>query len=555
MLTLRWLWGTLRGCAHRLTLCPEELLVPTLRIHREGVLLVEHRLRPGRTTIGRADSCDLALPGETVSRVHCILDGRDGQWTIIDRSRHGTTIDGVPTTGARAVVADGSQIGVGPFLLELSLELGAAAPTAPREPEHSHELVLAHDGGSFAVERARLTITEGPNAGDVHILEATRISLGGPGSGLVLADPLLARHHCWLRVARGRVMLEPGAGPVQFDGHRLREITPIQSEEQFRIGDTMLQVGRDQQDELPYAQRFGDLVGESDAMRRLFGTLRRMAGHHYTMLVIGESGTGKELIARGVHDHSKRSERAFVALNCGAISPTLFESELFGHEKGAFTGADKRRAGAFQQADGGTLFLDEIGELPEDAQAKLLRALETGEVRRVGGNAVEFPDVRVVAATNRDLAREVQEGRFREDLFFRLAVLSVQVPPLRDRIDDVPILAATLCRALGGAELTAGAMELLQRHRWPGNVRELRNVLTRAYVMHGSRIDKDALSFHQLGPPPAPARPQKADGEAAEKAYLESILESNGGNRSAAARELGVARSTLHYKLKKHNLM
>ena len=530
--------------------------MPTLRVFREGNLLVEQRLRPGRTSIGRADSCDLALPGDTVSRVHCILSSAQdgGGWTLIDRSRHGTTVDGQPCTG-RTAVAGGSHIGVGPFTLELHLGGGPAALTAPREPDHGHELMLAHDGASMAVERARLTVTGGPGAPEVHLLRAPRVSIGGRGSDIVIANPALLPEHAWLRVARGRVMVEPGRGPVHLDGLRVRTITPIHPGEDFRMGETVLKVDREHLEESPVARRFGELVGEAQAMQRLFGTLRRMAGHHYTVLIIGESGTGKELIARGIHDHSNRSDRPFVALNCGAISPTLFESELFGHEKGAFTGADQRRAGAFQAADGGTLFLDEIGELPEEAQAKLLRALETGEVRRVGGSQVEIPDVRVVAATNRDLGAEVRAGRFREDLFFRLAVLSVRVPPLRDRLGDLPVLCQTLCRGLGPEVMVTGdALGLLRRHRWPGNVRELRNVLTRAYVMHGPRIDAPALSFHQLAPAPAPRAPAWDEG-ASEKAYLKAVLERHGGNRSATARELGVARSTLHHKLRKHGLM
>jgi DNA-binding NtrC family response regulator len=527
--------------------------MPTLRIYRSGDLLVEQRLREGSTSIGRADSCDLALPGDIVSRVHCVLMGQGGRWMLVDRSRHGTTVDGEPARG-RVELRDGSTIGIGDFTLSFSLGGGPAAMTAPREPDRGHELMVAHDGESLAVERARLTVVSGPGAGEVFVLRAPRVSVGGRGSHLVIDNPALFAEHCFLRVARGRVMIEPGRGPVRLDGQRVRAITPIRPGEDFRMGETVLRVDREHLEETPEAGAFGELVGESEAMRRLFGTLRRMAGHHYTVLIIGESGTGKELIARGIHDHSGRSQRPFVALNCGAISPTLFESELFGHEKGAFTGADSRRAGAFQDADGGTLFLDEIGELPEDAQAKLLRVLETGEVRRVGSTKVEVPDVRVVAATNRDLAREVRLGRFREDLFFRLAVLSVHVPPLRDRMSDLPVLCSALCRTLGPqVHVTDAGLEQLRRHRWPGNVRELRNVLTRAYVLHGPRIGPEALSFHQLpAAVPPPPVPQSGDSE---RTYLVAMLDHHDGNRSAVARELGIARSTLLYKMRRFGLI
>jgi transcriptional regulator with PAS, ATPase and Fis domain len=289
-------------------------------------------------------------------------------------------------------------------------------------------------------------------------------------------------------------------------------------------------------------------------MKRLFGVLRRVSGHHYPVLVVGESGTGKELVARGIHEHSPRAERRFIAVNCGAIPAPLFESELFGYEKGAFTGADRQKDGVFHDADGGTLFLDEVGELPEDAQAKLLRVLETGEVRRVGGTEVRHPDVRIVAATNRDLTKAVAAGGFREDLFFRLAVLSVEVPPLRERTEDIAILAQSLCARLHpDAAVSSEALEVLIRHAWPGNVRELRNVLTRAYVMGGPGIEVSSLSFHQLSSSSEPEPlVQLAFVDNAERAYIAQVIRRNGGNRSAAARELGMARSTLLYKLRKY---
>ena len=531
--------------------------MPSLRFFRGDDLLIDFRLRPGRTTIGRADACDVALPGETVSRTHFLVQGdRDG-WSVVDRSRHGIHLDGLRVQ-ERAVLKDGSVLTFGSYRVEVSLFGREARPTAPQEPDQTHELLLASDGNGLRVERAVVEVVEGPDAGRTVLLRHPRLSIGGPGSHIELTDPGLVRDHAWLRVSRGRAMVEPGSGASFLDGQRVRDVTPLAGDESFRIGRTTLQVRRDQSEELPLAARFGDMVAESRSMQQLFGTLRRMAGHHYTVLVMGESGTGKELIARGVHHHSPRADAPFVALNCGAITDTLFESELFGHEKGAFTGADSRRDGAFLDADGGTLFLDEVGELPEGAQAKLLRVLETGEVRRVGATEVSYPDVRIVAATNRDLAQAVRDGGFREDLFFRLAVLLVQVPPLRQRPEDLPLLCQTICRALHPTcRATPEALDVLARHDWPGNVRELRNVLTRAYVLGGAEIGPDALSFHRIAglPEGAPSAAPRANLAEAERAYLASVLARAGGNRSAAARELGLARSTLHYKLKKHGLV
>jgi DNA-binding NtrC family response regulator len=293
------------------------------------------------------------------------------------------------------------------------------------------------------------------------------------------------------------------------------------------------------------------MVGESPPMRALFGILARIARHDAAVLITGPSGTGKELAARAVHDHGPRQDGPFVAVNCAAITDSLFESELFGHEKGAFTGAIQRQNGAFQNADGGTLFLDEVGELKLEAQAKLLRALESGEVRRVGAQRPEFPDVRVIAATNRDLAEMVHRGTFREDLYFRLAVLTVRMPALHERLSDLPLIAKTLLQRLyPEASITPEALGRLRQHPWPGNVRELRNVLTRAYVLGGATIGCDHIAFDALA-----FRDESTDrppqrGFKLEREVVLRTLERHGGNRSNAARELGIPRSTLNYKLR-----
>ena len=527
--------------------------MPRLRFFRGDALLLEHRLRPGRTTIGRADHCDIALPGDTISRLHCTVRGNDRGWRVDDHSRHGTWVDDQRVDGHRALT-DGARLTLGDFTVVVALQAAVARPTAPREPDRSHEQVVAtHDDG-FRVERACIHIVDGPGAGEQFVLRTPRASLGAEGSQIVLPDPRLATDHVYLRVSSGRVMVEPGRGAAHLDGQRVRAITPLYADEELILGTTVLRADRTASDEQAVSTHFGEMVAHAASMKQLFGTLRRMAGHQFTLLVIGESGTGKELIARGVHEHSARAGGPFVALNCGAIRPALFESALFGHEKGAFTGAEERRDGAFQQADGGTLFLDEVGELHEESQAALLRALESGEVRRVGGQDTSFPDVRVVAATNRDLAAEARKGRFRTDLYFRLAVLGVEVPPLRRRKADIPVLARHLLRGLHPeAHPTDDALAVLRRHDWPGNVRELRNVLTRAYVMNGPRIDADALSFHAIAQ--KPVRSETSSGDDPEREVLADLLTRHEGNRTHMARELGIARSTLGYRLRKHGLV
>jgi DNA-binding NtrC family response regulator len=291
-------------------------------------------------------------------------------------------------------------------------------------------------------------------------------------------------------------------------------------------------------------------------MSTVFASLQRMALHKAPVLLVGESGTGKELAALGLHQEGPRKGGPFVAVNCGAISPTLVESELFGHEKGAFTGADIRRLGAFQKAHKGTLFLDEIGEMPLDAQAKLLRCLESGEVRPVGSDSCTTPDVRVVAATNRPLHTDMERGVFRADLFFRLAVLVIRLPALRECPEDLPCVAENICAQLGSdVQIRSDAMDCLQAHPFPGNYRELRNVLTRAVVMSGPLITPTSLVLMPweatavAGGPTGRARVRDV-----ERGMLTESLRRNKGNRSAVARELGMPRSTLHYKLQRHGL-
>ncbi|MCB9744552.1 MAG: sigma 54-interacting transcriptional regulator [Alphaproteobacteria bacterium] len=531
-------------------------------IFRQGArTLLEYKLPPGRTLLGRADACDLVIPGSTVSRTHCVLTLRNDRVTVRDRSRHGTTLNGAPLSGVLEI-QDGDVLGIGGFELALSMaEPEAAAPTSSSSagalpPE---QLIAVDDG--LMLERLVLVVDAGPAKGRRALIDKSRRSVGGsPSSQISLDDPSLKPTHFLLLVVRGRAMITPKEGAVYLDGERLMSTTPVYLGEQVRVGDTAfhleahLEQGRDE------AGRFGKMVGLSRQARHTFGLLRRMADHVAPVLLIGESGTGKELAARGLHDEGARAGGSFVALNCGAISESLFESELFGHERGAFTGADRRTDGAFHKADGGTLFLDEIGELPEGAQAKLLRALESGEVRRVGGTEVSYPDVRVVAATNRDLAAEVSAGRFRGDLFFRLAVLAVRMPPLRERPEDLAPIAEALAAGIHPElRLTDAALDALAAHDFPGNVRELRNILTRAYVLGGFVIDAADITFTPWSFEGAAQSPLGEDDgasrlESNERALVLAALRRHDGNRSAAARELGIARSTLHYKIRRYQL-
>lgn len=330
------------------------------------------------------------------------------------------------------------------------------------------------------------------------------------------------------------------------------------------------------EEELSSMRGDGPIVGRSPALLAAIAVARKVARHPSTVLITGESGTGKELIARLIHDEGPRSEKSFVAVNCGAIPETLLESELFGHVKGSFTGATTDKPGLFEEADGGTLFLDEIGELPASLQVKLLRALQEGEVRRVGANAPRRVDVRVLAATNRDLAADVSANRFRGDLYYRVNVVSIHLPPLRERCEDVAELAFHFLRrhnarlSLDVRHIAPDAMRMLTSYAWPGNVRELENVIERALVMaSGSTIEPAHLvdltgttttfvsttTASSNGPVAAPADfSVKRQTEQLERMLIQRALEQTRGNRTRAAQLLELSHRALLYKIRDYGL-
>ena len=313
------------------------------------------------------------------------------------------------------------------------------------------------------------------------------------------------------------------------------------------------------------------LIGDGELMQQLRATIERVAGTRSTVLILGESGTGKELVARAIHDASPRRARRFVAINCAAIPAALLESELFGHRRGAFTDAVRDKLGLFEDADGGTLFLDEIGELPLALQAKLLRALQEGEIRRVGDTQSVKVDVRLIAATLRDLADDVRAGRFREDLYYRLNVLAVPVPPLRERTEDIPQLARFFAQRhaarhqLDRIELSDVAIEALVRQPWPGNVRELENVIERAVVLadaptgaHARLIDDaylgKVMNVHPAGAAEADALSIKKATRELEQDLIRRALGVTQGNRTNAAKLLEISHRALLYKMKEYGI-
>lgn len=309
------------------------------------------------------------------------------------------------------------------------------------------------------------------------------------------------------------------------------------------------------------------IVGNSPAIRQMQEMIATVAPSEATVLITGKSGTGKELVARSIHDQSSRKNGPWVAVNCAALTESLLESELFGHEKGAFTGADKQREGRFLQADGGTLFLDEIGEISLLMQVKLLRALQQKEIQRVGSDVILPVDVRIVAATNRELPEEIKAGRFREDLYYRLNVVNIHVPSLAERPGDIPLLAQHFVRKFAGQNrkevkgFTPAAMNMLLKYHWPGNVRELENAVERAVVLlFGKYISErelpQAVVLAYAGEAPAGGenRPLAATLEDLEKNFILQTLRETGDNKSKAAKRLGISRKTLHTRLKSYGM-
>jgi transcriptional regulator with PAS, ATPase and Fis domain len=409
-------------------------------------------------------------------------------------------------------------------------------------------------------DRAVLRITDGPGKG-TSVEVTAGLTIGSrPDSGLCLKDPTVSRKHAEIsRTAEGFLLQDLGStngtflNGVQVDRAYLRNGAIV------TVGETSMVFGGGEDMPLkgdPAPAAFGEMVAVSEPMLKAFALLEGLAASNITILIEGETGTGKELAARAVHDRSPRADRPFVIFDCSTVPGQLMESELFGHARGAFTGASEARPGAVEEAEGGTLFLDEIGELPADLQPKLLRLLDLKEYKRVGTGDRKTADVRFVAATNVDLENQVSRDLFRRDLYFRISAAKVTLLPLRERPRDIPVLARhfmdTLNREQGkNLKLKKDALGALSKHPWPGNVREMKNLLeTAAALCHGDTITAKNLPFTSA------ASAASGDGSlaGAEEVAIKEALEKAEGNRRKAARMLGIAPSTLYAKMKKFGL-
>jgi DNA-binding NtrC family response regulator/pSer/pThr/pTyr-binding forkhead associated (FHA) protein len=452
-----------------------------------------------RNTIGRATDCEVRLFDEHCSREHAFLQYVDGHWIIVDLgSRNGTLVNGERIQ--QHVLEEGDVIAVGSTWLVFSQ--------------------VGHAAGSFG---------ESPQESDTSFVAPI---VSAPPKG-VAPLPVVGRP----RAAGSGLDRSPDDTVSHLRGERTTVIRP-----KFREPDA--------------------LIGESPALRSVLQQVAQVAPSVSTILLRGETGVGKELIAREIHRQSPRHHARFVCVNCAALSESLLESELFGHERGAFTGATEQRRGKFEQADQGTILLDEIGEMSLSAQAKFLRVLEGHPFERVGGHAPIQVDVRVIVATNLDLEAAVREGRFRKDLYFRVNVLPIEVPPLRVRKEDIPALATYFVQRIAAQQgrlvpsLTPAALERLASYDWPGNVRELRNTLERAMILRNCTvIDAADLDFSGLDTDPLDeARYEGLSIETVEMQHILRTLKMTRWNKSKAAAILGIERSTLDRKLKRHDV-
>jgi formate hydrogenlyase transcriptional activator len=436
-----------------------------------------------------------------------------------------------------------------------------------------HVLVLDKDGTLLQVNKTMLdykgfTLEEMKGGGtrerinrDVHPDDLERVQ-NERSAGLSRGVPFETEKRLLGKDGQFRWFLFRYNPVLNEDGHIVRWFaTATDIEGRKQAEDRVRNEAVALREDIVHASMFEEIVGSSEPMREIQAQISRVAPTDSTVLIQGETGTGKELIARAIHNRSKRANRAFIRVNCAAIPPSLIASELFGHEKGAFTGALERRLGRFESADGGTIFLDEVGEFPQETQISLLRVLQEREFERVGGNRSIHIDVRVLAATNRDLNAAVDEGSFRQDLFYRLNVFPIHVPPLRDRTDDIPLLVGYLvdryAKKAGKRirSVSKQTLQLFQSYSWPGNVRELQNVIERALIVCDSEtLRVDASWFTRTAPISKANRPFSADLATREKAMIENALRETKGFVSGpggAAAKLGLPRQTLESKIRR----
>ncbi|MHB1844830.1 MAG: sigma 54-interacting transcriptional regulator [Deltaproteobacteria bacterium] len=534
-----------------------------LVFYRRGQELMRVSLDGSRTTIGRGSEADVVVPEATVARLQAAIEWDGERHLLVDLSGKKTRVRGVEVE--RQSLDDGADLAFGSFRAIYRVHSEAVETSSTIRSE---TLLSATDVAAEGLPRELWLFARQPGSdrAPVQVALGQGLDVGSAeGSGLLLSHPTISARHARISRQGGRLILQDvgSTNGTSLQGIRVYEVElPLGA--RARVGPWELWVAASRPPPSPDgAVEFEGIVTADPTLRALFPQIERVAVTSAPVAVFGETGTGKELVARAIHRRSPRAGASFVPLNCSAIARELMESELFGHEKGAFTGALLARRGALEEADGGTLFLDEIGEMPFELQAKLLRAIELGEMKRVGAARPSQVDVRFVCATHRILPEEIRQRRFREDLYYRLAVATLYLPPLRQRKGDVLILwehfVAKLAPPGQTLSLTDAARQKLLGHAWPGNVRELRNVAQRALLSASSTTLGPAdIHFDGAGPGPQAGEssidPRSMTLEQVERAAIASVMRHLGGNRRAAAKQLDIAKSTLLKKLSDYGL-
>lgn len=572
-------FSSLKNPYHREGVCVTSHHQYTLRLYRNGISIMNFPLVSQRIVIGKSPSCDLTLNEKTLRDEHAILVWRHETWHL--RPLGLVSVDGVRLEEERVIDAPMS-FEIGSWMVRLSLETSIpvsdeiTVDTKILDPSTDREARDSRASGPFV-----LRFNDLDQLPKEYKIRSERVLIGKSKlCDLCIADEYLSSRHCEIYFDGTAYHLRDlqSTNGTTVNGLRVKDVT-LEEGSLIVCGETKVQfakVERSRARERRYHWT-RPLLGQSDSFHQLADQIERIAPLSQNVFIHGETGTGKELVAAALHELSLRKQAPFVAINCGAISKDLMESELFGHEKGAFTGAQQRRAGAFEMANGGTLFLDEIGELPIELQPKLLRVLETGRFRRLGGREEITVDVRVFSATHRDLNQSIRNGRFREDLFYRLYVLPINVPSLRERLDDIPLLVTCFvkqaCAESRSVAVSQDVWPLLQGYRWPGNIRELRNLVYRALafcdgdflksehiasLLSGSKTQAESEELKALQKQevsePLPSGLVLSPIKLKERDVIVNALRTCEGNQSLAAKQLGICRTTLYYKIKEYGI-
>ena len=537
--------------------------MPELILLRNSQEIIRFPLTNKGLSLGRSSSNNIVLSDETISRFHARVNFTEENYWIKNFGASGIKVN--DRVVADVKLSDGDVIQIGSYVLKYKKsgaddELRDSSVLTVIKPiaDDSTQILSSRESDSIEIEQLMLETKNG-------LVELTNLESGfsvgnTANNSLVIQDPYVSGNH--LKIFRKNNSLyfkDLGSTNGTYLNGKNRDESILNLGDEIKLGESVLKlISRKSQEKLkPLNEAYfcGMIGGQS--LQVLFSKIKKVAPTDLTVLIEAESGCGKELVARSVHDLSQVSTGPYVVVNCGAISGELIESELFGHEKGAFTGALARRLGAFEQAQNGTLFLDEIGELPLNLQPKLLRALENRTIRRVGGESEIAVNVRIVAATHRNLKMLVEEGDFREDLFYRLNVVQLSIPPLRERKEDIPHLVQHFVRMgdVGGSKsFSTEALQALMHYNWPGNIRELRNVVLKSLVFADGVIGVEDIELGNQALVKITESYKPVDLEEVEKQKILEALALSEGERKKAAEMLGIARSTLFKKLKQYGI-